>query len=339
MRYFIALATLSVAVACWSHAQDVEGSDATENQEQAEATADQPQELDPKDYVRFEPLTQVITTQGNCTAQVADTLAQPVKLNRAYPLKTLFSTGPDSLVELRLSDRISLRILARSRVLIDEAPELPRARRIRLLAGSIEVNTPEDLKDLEAMGVDCYEISARQMCGRTAFEVKSATSVDSTILVRGITGRCKIIGPHYVVPSIRAANQLQVAHALNHSYTRLESLAGDYAVELANGTAEPTAFPLSPKAMVKMWRKNNQTTGHIAVTVLTIQPSGRIKNSFSHVAEGTASETLSKGELVKDTNPPTFVFDSEAKESIRTGEEIREVQSTTEEVTPEAPSK
>ncbi|MGN1359984.1 MAG: hypothetical protein ACI4X9_05970 [Kiritimatiellia bacterium] len=317
MRYTFALAALAATLAVGLRAQETEDAPAADGQsEQAQAPAAQP--LDPKDYVRFEPLAQVITSQGACQVRLADGSFRAAELNRAYPFGTVFQTGPNGNLEVRLADRISFRLAPNSSATVAPAADLPRALRVRLIEGRVETSTPDDLKDLDALGVDCLELSARKMCGRAAFEIKSKGSVDAILLVHGITGRTSIQGPNYTVPLIRAQNQLQLHHALNHSYTRLTSLAGDYAIELQNGTPEPTIFTLTPKAQVKIWRKNAQPTGHIAVTTLAINPSGKTKNNFSFVAEGTSPETLTKGELDPNGN---FVS-SEGPENIRTGETV-----------------
>lgn len=121
-------------------------------------------------------------------------------------------------------------------------------------------------------------------------------------VVHVITGMLAIDGPHYKIGRMGAADRIRIRTTGDKLFTSLRGEAGDYKVTLDQGVStyrDPVSgeikkqersldFSLTPQCAIKIFRKRSAVGGRMAVSVMTFDPSGEMRNRFTF-AEGTAS--------------------------------------------------
>ncbi len=271
--------------------------DAVEDNAAAPEAAPQQVTLQGEKRADFEPLMQAVAVIGACTAKTPKgTATETVTIGRAYPLGTVYTVGKGGSLTLNFNSDANIKVSENSELVVDEIAGKPDCRIVRLLRGKINTTLPEDFKKEGALVIETFGLTCSKLIGKAEVQIMEETSTDCLVQVRGVTGRTYVEGLHYVIPQIRAANILQVLQSKDQSFTRLMSLSGDYVCDLANGDpAAPTVFTLSPKAVVKIFRKRAPLSERLTVTTLTVSPSGKAKNNFSFVVGNADART---GELI-----------------------------------------
>lgn len=246
--------------------------------------------------VKIDDLLVVSSIVGHCEVQ-KPTVGKPeeVIVGRAYPLGSVFKSK-DAVLTVAFGEDAGMKVFEGAEFTVSAQPENADGRVIQLFSGKINLILPDDLEDDSLFKVLLPEIVCKNLKGKSEMAFVAATDTEIQLVIRGVTGRVCVEGLNYTIPQIRAANIVQITNAKDHSFTRITSLSGDYAAELQNGTESPTIFTVSPKALLKIWRKKAPVGERMLVSVLTVSPTGKAKNNFTYAI---GRDEIKTGELIQ----------------------------------------
>jgi len=264
--------------------------------EQAPAPAQQAQQQ-PQPSKIFEPLVRIMNIQGTCEANNPDVgNFVPAQNNKAYPLGTAFRTGANSSAILVFSSQETVQLLAASEAIAAAPEKRPEGRIVRLVSGKIKTSLRDNLPE-GCFGIVTPNANCKNVVSRGDYTLTSDANTE-TFQAATITGSARIEGPQYQIPALRAANTANIQTALDHSFTRLTSVSGDFAIILQKGAEDPVNYTMSPKAVVKIWRENAPVGGRPVISVLVVSPTGMARHRFAY-AEGRPN--VATGELIEST--------------------------------------
>jgi len=250
----------------------------------------------PKKEWKFEPLVQVNMVEGPCEVKKPKDDAFELAINeKAYPMGSIFRTPANATCVLTFSFDDSVALAPDTEVMAGTSDKYPQGRLVRLIKGTIRPTLRDDLP-LGYFQAELPDLTCTGMGGKSEISIADSGTAERTTQIRTITGRIRAEGLHYTIPLMRAANITQIIGTTDHGFTRVASLAGDYSVELPNGTEIPSIFQLSPKGFVKLWRKHAEEGGRLLVTVLAVSPSGKARNNFTYAL---GRDCVATGELVE----------------------------------------
>lgn len=242
----------------------------------------------------FTPLVRVMNLQGLCEVNNPDVGAfKPIQENKAYPLGSLFRTGAGSSALLVFSTQESVQLLSETEVAAVTPDKCTDARIVRLVSGKIKTSLRDNMPE-GAFGVETLNASCKNIEGRGEYTVMTDATTE-TFQIATITGAARVEGPQYKIPALRAANTVNIQTAVDHSFSRLTGVSGDFAIILDKGAEEPVTFGMSPNAVVKIWRENAPVGGRPIISTLVVSPTGIARHRFAY-AEGRPG--LATGELI-----------------------------------------
>ena len=243
----------------------------------------------------FSPLVRVMNIQGICEVNNPDVgNFVPAQNDKAYPLGTVFRTGAGSSAIIVFSAQESVQLLASTEAIASCPEKKPEARIVRLLSGKIKTTLRDTLSE-GCFGVETPNASCKNLAGRGEYTLTTEANTE-TFQAGTITGAARIVGPQYEIPALRAANTANIQTASDHSFSRLTSISGDFAIILQKGAEEPVNYVMSPKAVVKIWRENAPVGGRAIISTLVVSPTGLARHRFAY-AEGRPN--LATGELIE----------------------------------------
>jgi len=243
----------------------------------------------------YMPLVRVMYIQGVCEVNNPDAGEfKPAQENKAYPLGSIFRTGPNSSASLVLSSHENVQLQASTEAIAIVAEKNPDGRVMRLLSGMIKTNLRDNLPE-GCFGVETTNANCKNIMGRGEYSLTMEDNTE-TFQAATITGTARIEGPQYQIPALRAANTINIQTAADHSFSRLTSVSGDFSIILQKGSEEPVTYAMSPKAVIKIWRENAPVGGRAVISTLVVSPTGIARHRFAY-AEGRPD--LATGELVE----------------------------------------
>lgn len=173
-------------------------------------------------------------------------------------------------------------------------------RTVVLTRGAITVSLPRTLPT-GLFSVAYPNFTAKDMAGESNHELVPSGDGNEAV-VHVITGMLALEGLHYNVARMSAADRVRIRTTGDALFTSLRGEAGDYKVTLAQGVTtyrDPISgvvsnqvrtldFGLTPQCAIKIFRKRSKVGGRMAVSVMTFDPAGEMRNRFTF-AEGIAS--------------------------------------------------
>ncbi|MFO7936377.1 MAG: hypothetical protein R6V06_02080 [Kiritimatiellia bacterium] len=248
--------------------------------------------------VQFAHLVRVVSIHGVCEVKNPDDgTFKPARHNKAYPLESVFRTGPNSScflifssennAELGENTEASVTGRKKNRLTCDSLT-------LQLIAGTVKTTLRETLKN-STFNIKTPNADVKDLTGRAEYTL-SFEDENELFEAATITGSSRIEGPHYTIPLLQAANTVNIMTSANRSFSRLTSVSGDFDIILPNGTKEPVTYGMSPNAIVKIWRETAPVGGRTIVSTLVISPTGMARHRFAY-AEGR--KALITGELVQ----------------------------------------
>ncbi len=289
-RRFLATGMCAAAMLLTVNAQE-ENEVADNNEALIAPVATQPE-------IKFASLVRVVNIHGLCEVNNPDIGSfKPVRHNKAYPMGSTFRTGPGSSCFLVFSSDDSAELSENSETVITGASKDGITCPIltaKLISGTLKTSLRDNLKG-STFNINTPNADIRKITGRGEYSL-TAEGENKILQAATITGTASIEGPHYSIPSLQAANTVNITTSPNRSFSRLTSVSGDFSILLHNGTEEPVNFGMSPKAIVKIWRENAPVGGRTVISTLVVSPTGMARHRFAY-AEGR--KALVTGELVQ----------------------------------------
>ena len=199
----------------------------------------------------------------------------------------VFEFGPESFVSISGPAEFATR----------EAPTDAKDRVLELRAGRVTVKLPRTMTD-GLFSVAAPHFTCRNLAGESVFDYDASGDGDKAV-VRVVMGSLALDGRHYRIARMSSANQIGIRTSEDALATVLTGESGDYAVTLDQGVmrqrdfdtgenkeiVKTTSFQLSPQCVVKLFRSKSEVGGRMIVSVLTMNPSGEVKNRYTF-AEG-----------------------------------------------------
>ena len=213
------------------------------------------------------------------------------------------------------------------------------SRAVLPVRGSFTVSLPRTLPTgLFSMAFPNF--TAKDLAGESRYELTPSGDGDEAV-VHVITGMLALEGPHYKVERMSAADRMRIRTTGDALFTSLRGEAGDYKVSLDQGCTtykDPITgevkkqdrrldFSLTPQCAIKIFRKRSQVGGRMAVSVMTFDPAGEMRNRFTF-AEGAANVNF--GEEVVRIQDISFKTDKKSDGKKPAGEKSAEGGSTDE---------
>jgi FecR protein len=254
---------------------------------------------------------------------------QPAIGNKAYPLGSTFRTGPNSSVVINFSNTDGVQLLENTEVVVHTGGTNEAARSVTLVRGQLRTYMKDSMPE-EMFSVSTPNAICKSLAGRAEFGL-GIKDGNEELSVATITGSLLIEGLQFKIPTLRAANTVNVLTATNRSLSRLISEKGDFKVVLSTGTEFPVTYDISPRAVIKIWREAAPIGGRTVVSTLVVGPSGTAQHRFVYAV---GRDALATGELVDKT-----VLEQQEK-TLRTlggaltGQQAPTTQQPKEEVTP-----
>jgi hypothetical protein len=202
-----------------------------------------------------------------------------------------------------------------------------------MISGMISVSLPRTLPT-GVFAVSYPNFTAKDLAGESNHEL-TAMGDGNEAVVHVITGMLAIEGAHYSVARMSAADRVRIRTTAEALFTSLRGEAGDYKVSLDQGVVayrDPISgetkdqvrkldYSLTPQCSIKIFRKRSTVGGRMAVSVMTFDPAGEIRNRYTF-AENTAK--INFGEEIVRVQDISFKTKSSEKKPEAKAEEKKE---------------
>lgn len=229
--------------------------------------------------VEFKPAKEGKFYPNGASFRVRSSGAEPV----------VFEFGPEALVKVSGNAEFGTR----------EVPLGGNARTVTMVSGQISVSLPRTMPT-GLFAVAYPNFTVKDLAGESSHELVPSGDGDEAV-VHVITGMLAIEGAHYNVARMSAADRVRIRTTGESLFTSLRGESGDYKVTLDQGVTvyrDPIAgtereqvrkldYSLTPQCAIKIFRKRSQIGGRMAVSVMTFDPAGEIRNRYTF-AEGTS---------------------------------------------------
>ena len=223
---------------------------------------------------------------------------KPAVEGKFYPNGSTFRTTDGA--ELEFGKDAVLKAKGEAEFSTRETEFGAQPRTVVLARGAITVSLPRTLPT-GLFSVAYPNFTVKDMAGESNHELVPSGDGNEAI-VHVITGMLALDGPHYTVARMNAADRVRIRTTGDALFTSLRGEAGDYKVTLDQGIStyrDPISgdvsnqvrrldFSLTPQCAIKIFRKRSQVGGRMAVSVMTFDPAGEMRNRFTF-AEGVAS--------------------------------------------------
>ena len=252
----------------------------------------------------FKPAKEGKFYPNGATFRVTASGAEPV----------VFEFGPEALVKVSGNAEFGTR----------EVPMGGNTRTVTMVSGQISVSLPRTMPT-GLFTVAYPNFTVKDLAGESSHELVPSGDGDEAV-VHVITGMLAIEGSHYNVARMSAADRVRIRTTGESLFTSLRGESGDYKVTLDQGVSvyrDPIAgtekdqarkldYSLTPQCAIKIFRKRSQIGGRMAVSVMTFDPAGEIRNRYTF-AEGTSKVNF--GEEIIRVQDISFKTKTDAKKA------------------------
>ena len=203
---------------------------------------------------------------------------------------TVFEFGPEVFVKVAGDAEFAVR----------EAAAGANSRVVAMVSGSILVSLPRTTPT-GIFTVAYPSFTVKDLAGDSRHELVPSGDGDEAV-VHVITGMLSVDGAHYKMPRMSAADRVRIRTTGEALFTSLRGEAGDCKVKLDKGISmyrDPISgetkervntldYSLTPQCAIKIFRKRSQVGGRMAVSVMTFDAVGEMRNRYTF-AEGAAN--------------------------------------------------
>lgn len=233
---------------------------------------------------------------------------EPIQEGKFYALGTEYRTvGANTRLLVMFGKEIGVEIKGEASFGTCAQPLGEPTRTIYLISGTIKVKLPRNLPDgLFIVTAPGFKTVNPKGDARYTY-AKSPDGDGDTVTVRCVTGDLSIEGRHFKVLSMKPANEIRIRTTQDCLFTGLYGSRGDYIVRLDQGRhlikdyatgeshqEEKTLdWKLSPQTAVRIHRAKPGIGEKMAVTIMTFDASGELKNRCAfteHTVEVNSGE-------------------------------------------------
>ena len=279
----------AVCVSLAVSAQDAEGSAQTDANMPAAAQA-QPSAKHFHELVRF------VAATGDVRVKLPNSEGFTAAVNgKFYPNGSTFLVSGEATdtAEFEFGKESVLKATGNVEFGTRDVPFGAPNRTVLLRKGSILVSLPRTLPT-GLFSVAYPNFTAKDLAGESRHELLPSGDGNEAV-VHVITGMLALEGLHYDVARMSAADRVRIRTTGDALFTSMRGEAGDYKVSLDQGVTvyrDPITgavsnqyrrldFSLTPQCAIKIFRKRSQVGGRMAVSVMTFDPAGEMRNRFT----------------------------------------------------------
>lgn len=248
----------------------------------------------------FHELVRLLSAEADVSVRLPRQEAfKEAVVGKFYPNGSAFRVSGGA-AEFEFGNDASLKVAAESEFSLAEAEFGSRVRAVIPVRGVYTVSLPRTMPT-GLFSVAYPNFTVKDLAGESRHELMPSGDGDEAV-VHVITGMLAIDGPHYKIGRMGAADRIRIRTTGDKLFTSLRGEAGDYKVTLDQGLStykDPVSgeikkqersldFSLTPQCAIKIFRKRSEVGGRMAVSVMTFDPAGEMRNRFTF-AEGTAS--------------------------------------------------
>lgn len=193
-----------------------------------------------------------------------------------------------------------------------------RERVVIPVKGSFSVSLPRTMPT-GLFSVAYPDFTVKDLAGESHHKLELLGDGNESV-IHVVTGLLAVDGHHYKIARMGAADRIRIRTTGEKLFTSLRGEAGDCKVTLDQGISsykDPISgevktqqrsieFALTPQHAVKIFRKRSEVGGRMAVSVMTFDAAGEMRNRFTY-AEGAAN--INWGEEVVRIQDVSFKTD------------------------------
>ena len=251
----------------------------------------------------FHSLVRFVASDGDVKVKVprANEFKAAVP-GKFYPNGSMFvcAGAATAAAEFEFGKEATIKVFGDSEFSTRDAEIGDQRRTVILTHGSLAASLPRTLPT-GLFAVAYPNFTVKDMAGESRHEL-TLSGDGNEALVQVTTGMLAMEGLHYNIGRMSAADRIRIRTTGDALFTSLRGEAGDYKVTLDQGVVafrDPITgavsnqtrridFSLTPQCAIKIFRKRSQVGGRMAVSVMTFDPAGEMRNRFTF-AEGTSS--------------------------------------------------
>ena len=251
----------------------------------------------------FHALVRFVASDGEVKVKLPRTNDfRPAVPGKFYPNGSMFrcSGAATAAAEFEFGKDATLKALGDVEFGTRDADISDQRRTVILSRGTVAASLPRTLPT-GLFAIAYPNFTVKDMAGDSRHELTLSGDGNEAV-VHVTTGMLSMDGLHYSIGRMSAADRIRIRTTGDALFTSLRGEAGDYKVSLEQGVVsyrDPISgavsnqtrrldFSLTPQCAIKIFRKRSQVGGRMAVSVMTFDPSGEMRNRFTF-AEGTAS--------------------------------------------------
>ncbi|MBO6167270.1 MAG: hypothetical protein J6P13_02835 [Kiritimatiellae bacterium] len=222
----------------------------------------------------------------------------PVEEGKFYPLGSFYRTTDDaSALEIQFGGEDTLVGISRGAASFGThfQPIGEKTRRISLQGGVIDVKLPRNLPD-GAFKITAPSFTIVNPKGESRYAF--TRTVDGEVAqIRCVTGFLSVEGRHFKFPELKAANEIKIRSSQDQLFTGLYGKSGvcpvildqgdmydkDYSTGETSVAHKTLEWKLSPKTAARIYRAVPSIGERMAVTVMTFDAAGSLKNRCAFV--------------------------------------------------------
>lgn len=214
-----------------------------------------------------------------------------IEEGRYYPLGTVYRTlTPESRLRIVFGRdcEVFVRKIASFGTRVQAMGEQVRA--VNLVSGTITLKVPNNLPE-GAFSVVAPGFTAYNPAGESRYTYRTTGDGDEAV-IRCVTAALSVKGRHFDVIGMRAANEIKIRTSQDLLFTSLHGQRGDVLVRLDQGRFQLKDYgtgeikledrvldwKLSPRTAVRIHRALPALGEKLAVTVMTFDAGGNLKN-------------------------------------------------------------
>jgi hypothetical protein len=248
--------------------------------------------------MHFHSLVKLLRCGDNVSVKIPrqDGFAPAVE-GKFYPHGTAFSVNATEAepVIFEFGPEATVTVTGAAEFSTKEAPVGEKSRVVLMKSGAVSVSLPRTMPT-GLFSVLYPNFSAKDLAGESRHELTPSGDGDEA-LVHVITGMLALEGNHFKVPRMSAADRIRIRTTGEALFTSLRGEAGDYKVALDKGVsvyrdpitgetkeqAKALDYSLTPQCAIKIFRKRSSVGGRIAVSVMTFDAVGEMRNRYTFV--------------------------------------------------------
>lgn len=268
---------------------------AEEAVEETEAEGEQPVHIAELDQRIFTVLPMCKSVEGRAEVKLPgkDEWVK-VEEGRFVPLGSSFrALTPESKLQVAFGRDVMVTVIGQSSFSSRAQGLEIKSRSITLESGVVELKLPLGFPE-KMFTVTAPGFSVENPAGVSRYLYRKTGDGD-TAFVRCVSGVLSVKGRHFTIPAMHAANEVEIRTSQDVLFTGLFGKSGDYVCHLDTGLMQEMDWEnqksviveksldwkLSPQTAVRIYRKQPDLGKNLAVSILTFDSNGELKNRWT----------------------------------------------------------